>query len=291
MSISNYLSTSFGQRLGARKPDRAARSVWLVRCLLAAVFAGCASAPAPLPRAKQPPEARAALVISEWAAGLSDPASLAHEDVRGQAALIYRALATVSPRAGSAVGAVTGGLIANALVCALPLLSYWSTAGCDPDPNILLPAGPVGQALAAAGVISVSDDGGFVEVPPERVFQGLQLLANERRQWLARMGAETCRFASIEAEWHPDPMPLDACEQSEAAPATGDAGTCIANLLLWNSWQDDVAQVWVARATCRGTSAVFAISAREEHDHRDAVLFVATGSTVDAALEHWRALR
>src|SRR5688572_14847919 len=86
----------------------------VMTCLIALAFGACAGAPKPVPEPVPSPHGRASLAIERWAQALAnDPADASREDVVGQIALIYRVVVAMSPRAGSAAGLATTGLLVN----------------------------------------------------------------------------------------------------------------------------------------------------------------------------------
>lgn len=237
--------------------------------------------------ALRPPDLRVAATINQWTLGLHDPSQSSATDMRGQVALFYGALATLSPRAAGVVSANITGLMGNVLICAIPLIGYLAEVGCDPDPQILVPTGSAGRALASAGVVGLSEDGQYLRVPPKELLMGVAALSQKRREQLAkRIPAGSCQFEAIETEWQPAPMSDESCGQK----GDPERNLCVANMLLWNNWQDDVSRVWLASAICNGEPALFAISARAEHQHRDGVIFTALGENAKVALVLWKQL-
>ena len=265
----------------------------LASCLVASVFAlvvalGCGGA-RPIPRAQQRPEMRATEAIAAWADGLDDPADLSQEDLVGQAALLYRGLSTLNPKAGALVGGNAIRLLTNVALCSIPLISYWSRVGCMTDPQVFVPDGPVARGLVDAGVATMSDNGSYAMVPAHDVEQAFVGLATKRRASLLERGADTCRFERIAAEWHPAPLPYRHCELDGGTTDQAKA-LCAGNYILWNNWQGGDPRVWFARATCAGTPALFAITAHDAGAARESILFVAFGADAEAALAHARAL-
>jgi hypothetical protein len=219
----------------------------MLRYLLLVVAAGCVRSPAASPQVP-PPLVRATRIIDAWSHAFEhrdDAAVRASEDGYGRFAIAYviakMVAAELHPDGGEAVRSTVG---SNLLIDVL-----WPDRSSDYF--VVMPSGPLGPALVAAGLAEPwgKDASQFTvtAIPKQHTVDRMQEAEAAYRERLRERAPWRCRDPRILATVPRDePLLLRAAAESK---------------LAFGLWHEELEAIWLVEAACAGGPTLFAITA------------------------------
>ncbi len=225
------------------------RNVLLLVLGLTACHARPRTPPPPLP----PPQARVEAAIARWGTALhaNDEAALTKAvDHGGQFALVYGAIKKASsyvPDGERAVEQTLTGLIGLTM---LQLLAPGIFGPPFETFYVVLPTGPLGPPLVAAGLAQQMNDGtnlAIVPLPWDKTIGRIDAASKRHIAKLREREAWTCRPTKIEATVLPSERGLVSMARVSKH--------------IFADWLATVEALWLVRAECDGGSALFVVTA------------------------------